>query len=344
MNGTSPLAIIRADASLQIGGGHVMRCLTLADQLNTKGWNIALCGMPETSLVVPALAQSNYAFYPLHTQGNAAELMGYFTHGCELLIIDHYGLDYSFEHTCRSWANRIMVIDDLANRKHDCDFLLDQTLGRAEQDYDEYVPTQCRLLLGTNYALLRPQFAAARETSLQRRQHHASTKRILISYGTADPDNLTARTIEALILLTYKGQVDIVLSARSEHFEVIKIMAKNAPFSINIHSDVKDMAELMSRADIAIGAGGTTSWERCCLGLPSLIIVIADNQKLIADKLQNAGAIEVLGWHEDVDAELIAAAVERLLSNPLSLNHMSIKAAQVCDGAGAHRVVEEIAA
>lgn len=323
-----------------------MRCLALADAMKEIGWHSIFTGRSETPLTAPALAVSGHGWRPLENDSanDPAATMATAPEGCDLLVVDHYDLDATFECQCRPWAKRVMVIDDLANRDYDCDYLLDQTLGRNEGEYRRFVPKNCRLLLGPDHALLRPQFMAARPRSLERRKGKKAAQHILISFGAGDPDNLTTRALDGLSAAQFKGHVDVVLGKGAAHLETVRALAEISDLSVRIHIAVQDMAGLMADADLAIGAGGTTSWERCCLGLPSLIVVIADNQKKIAAELERAGAASMLGWHENVDANIIARKIIQHTFDPGLLAAMSANAAAICDGLGTMRVREALAA
>lgn len=248
--------------------------------------------------------------------------------------------DAAFEASCRRWAHRILVIDDLANRQHDCDFLLDQTLGRQSADYSQLVPARCRVLLGPDFALLRPQFATARGEALARRAEGRAARRLLVSLGATDPANMTGRVISAASGLPL--ELDIVLGAGNEYRESVLESVKRFKMPARIHTDVSDMASLMVQADLAVGAGGTTSWERCCLGLPSLILVLADNQLGIAAALDKAGAAVNLGTVENLSDSKLAEALRNLCSNDRRRIVMSERAAAICDGGGVGRVLRAI--
>ena len=182
-----------------------------------------------------------------------------------------------------------MAIDDLADRAHDCEVLLDQNLGRENGDYAALVPKGCGMLLGPAYALLRSQFGAAREGALERRVNWGEVSRIMVSMGATDPNGVTATVLDGIDRSGVAAAIDVVAPS-----DALRDVEKAAlPLQADVHSDVADMAALMSRADLAIGGAGSTSWERCCLGLPSLLIVTADNQRAIADqlgKLRRGGA------------------------------------------------------
>jgi len=335
-----PAAVFRCDASSRLGSGHAARCLALADALRAAGWACAFASTPETCDTVPALARSGHRVIELAeaTQEPAA-LKAAMPQGCELLVVDHYGRDIAFETACRSWAERILVCDDLADRSHDCDFLLDPTFERVPYDYTSLVPGNCRLLLGPEFALLRVQFLAARAAALRRRTGRDRIERILVSLGGTDPLNVTSKVLRGISLSGIAAQVDVVLGGKADPLEVARALPASNASSITLHIAVDDMADLMSNADLAIGAAGTTSWERCALGLPSLMLVIARNQQQIARSLDGAGAAASLGRDESVSEEELAAQLRAFAANPMRLAAMSKRAAAICDGRGTQRVL-----
>lgn len=326
--------LFRADASTTVGSGHVVRCLVLADTLVKAGWQCRFSSMPETVKTLPVLGRSGI---PVTT---ARDLDLWRNGPVDLLVVDHYGLDANFEASCRTWARRIVVIDDLANRPHDCDVLLDQTLGREEWDYRPLVPEGCRLLLGPSYALLRLQFAAARSASLARRMN-PRLERIMISVGGTDPHDVAAKAVEGIALSGLPVAVDVVLGAK-EPTPALEAATGKLRGPGRLLRNVSNMAAVMADADLAVGAGGVTSWERCCMGLPALVIVTADNQALIATRLTAAGAAVVLGKHFEVTASAVAAAVQRLAGDVDALRRMSEAAAAICDGMGIQRAVAAV--
>lgn len=312
-------AIFRSDASRDIGSGHIYRCLTLADMLAQTGWECAFACTAETVDIVPLLKTKGYETLPPDASAP-----------CDLLVVDHYGLDEKYERSARGWAKRIVVIDDLANRKHECDTLLDMTYGRSAYTYHGLVPDNALLLCGSHYALLRPEFAAYRLESLAHRQKLSSAPRVLVSLGSTNLGNVTGFVLQALADFPLPIAVDVVMGSGAYAYDEVKTLAAQNGFSL--HTDTRDMALLMSTADIAIGAGGTTSWERCTLGLPTLLIELADNQSLIADALDAQGAVINLGKLDDFEFSHLRKSLQALLENPPALKEMSEKAAQICDG------------
>lgn len=322
--------VFRCDASPGIGSGHVMRCLTLAGALREKGGACSFSCTAETALTVPALIEGGYALM------TADEIPP----PTDLLVVDHYGLDAAYETQARKWARHIVVLDDLANRAHDCDILLDQTLGREASEYKDLVPVHCHVMAGAGYALLNPRFAAfrqkAREDRAEKRGH---VRHVLVSLGGTNLHNITGRVLEMLQACPNPPlDIRVVLGGHARHLpevkqEIERINARGKHRAV-LQQDVKDMARAMLESDLAIGAGGTTSWERCCLGLPAILLEIADNQKLVARKLAEAGAVVNLGWHGDVRPQDMLDAIENLARNPEAVMAMSEKAFSICDGLG----------
>lgn len=341
-----PKAVFRADASPEIGVGHVIRCLALAVELERAGWVCAFASRTPTLETVPVLGRSGFGVRLLRgdaePQEEAQSLHHFWPEGVELLVADHYQRHARFEAACRPWAKRILAIDDLADRPHDCDVLLDQTAGRTAKAYAGYVPEGCHLLLGSTFALLRPEFAAQRELALARRASRKSINRILVSFGGGDSQNVTAMALQGIALSGFDMEIDVVVGNIATHLSVVRGQAQSMKQPANIHMDVRDMAYHMAQADLAIGAQGSTAWERCCLGLPALTITMADNQCAIGAALARRGAILDLGSHRDVQAEQIAAALRSLVADPDRLEQMAICAAEVCDGLGAQRVAMQL--
>ena len=254
------------------------------------------------------------------------------------LIVDHYALDKRWEGQMRPFTGKIMVIDDLADRPHDCDLLLDQNLYKGmERRYEGLVPDHCERLLGPRYALLRPEFAAARRTL---RHRDGRVRRILVFFGGSDLSNETAKALEAIRLLNRSDiAVDVVVGASNAKGDMIREICQRMPNTC-FHLQVENMAELMALADLAIGAGGTTTWERCYLGLPTIVLVLADNQREVAEAMSAAGAIRNVGWHADVTSTGLAEALRMAMASPDFLNAMSERCFAIMGGPGAASGVE----
>lgn len=350
----------RTDASLQIGTGHFMRCLTLADGLKQQDASIrfisrelpvhlrdmlAAKGMELVSLDSNASAPSADGLAHAHwletsqAQDAQATIQGLSGLSWDWLVVDHYALDARWEATLRKTARKILVIDDIADRQHDCDLLLDQTYGRNTIDYKSLVPVHTKLLLGADYAMLRPEFAEWRDFSLKRRVN-PELKQLLITMGGIDADNVTGRVLTALkdSALPNDLKITIVMGVAAPWLEQVKQQAGQMLIPTEVKVDATNMAEIMAHSDLAIGASGSTSWERCCLGLPSLMLVLADNQKKIATVLKEKGAAIV------VELDNLRALESSLLTMTKDhLKRLSGSSQQIVDGLGAQRVLDNMA-
>lgn len=317
--------VFRVDASTAIGSGHVMRCLTLAKRYRREGHSV--------SFVMRVLPSNHVSYaegegFPVHSLPYVREekpLTGYLAwltvsqerdaaetaevlRVCgqiDRLVIDHYALDTVWENICRPLVHEIMVIDDLANRRHDCDILLDQNFyENASARYMGLVPDHCRLLLGPQHALLRDEFY-----EIKPRRRDGSLRNILVFYGGSDLTDETTKALCALQSLDLSDtEIHVVVGAGNPQKERVRQFCAGME-NTHCHEQVENMADLMNAADLALGAGGTTTWERLALGLPSIVTAIADNQVEICENCAREELISYLGCAEEVDADDIAHAV-----------------------------------
>lgn len=341
-----PSCLFRFDASTAIGGGHAVRCLALAQAMAQEGWDCRFAYREGTAETVPTLAAIGQPAIRLTGPESAepAALSAALPEGVTLLVVDHYERGRAYERACRGWAQHIAALDDRPTRPHDCDILIDPTLGREAADYRSLVPAGCTLLTGTDYAILRPAFARARKRALERRGTPKPVQRILVSFGMADPENLSGLALAAIAESGLHAAVDVVLGAEALHRAAIEAAHRALPGGGAVHAYVEDMAALMLEADFAIGAAGSSAWERCCLGLPTLHFVLADNQHDIALGLEQRGAAENLGPPDGGAADRLAARIAALGRQPEALAQMGRAAAAVCDGQGSGRLIEAFAA
>lgn len=319
------MAAFRADAGPEIGIGHVMRCLTLAEAMRARGFECALATNEAGLAAVPPARLEGVAIRPAAATPPATDI----------LVVDHYGLGAAFERNARAWTKAVLAIDDLADRAHDCDLLLDTGIGRAPGDYAGLVPAQCALLLGPDFALLRAPFRAARERCLPRERRAA--RRLLVTLGGTDPKGLTLTVLDGIAQAKLGLDIDVVLPARAPGFAAAQ--AKCAAVGARLHANADDLSGLMASADLCIGAGGTTAWERACLGLPTLMVEMAENQRGNIEHLTRAGAARAI---TPVTAGAVARAVAALAADADALAAMSRAAAALCDGRGAERVADAI--
>jgi UDP-2,4-diacetamido-2,4,6-trideoxy-beta-L-altropyranose hydrolase len=338
--------IFRTDSSLEIGSGHIRRCLALATALATKGASCTFIARALPGNTNELVRRAGHTLIELqgiaaNQEADAAESLAAIAplSPAALLVVDHYDLDQTWESRLRSAARRCAVIDDLANRAHDCDALIDVTGGEARAErYALLVPADALLLLGPRYALLRPEFRSARGAAGLRTHVH----RVLISFGAIDAGNHSAAAWRA-VRRACAGDVgiDIVLGGNAPHRATLAT-AIQSHRNTRLHVDAPDMARLMTDADLAIGAGGTTSWERACLGLPAIVTMIADNQR------DNIGVLELAGVARSVlpgsgYEERLVEAITKLQSAPDQLAGMSAAASRLVDGRGAQRLANVLA-
>ncbi|WLD93087.1 UDP-2,4-diacetamido-2,4,6-trideoxy-beta-L-altropyranose hydrolase [Alkalihalobacillus sp. AL-G] len=339
--------LIRTDASVEIGTGHVMRCLTLAKQLVEHGVEVTfLCRDLEGELSdfihrngfdVYLLPKPNIPFsrgiidwYEQNWMKDKEETVSIIKKNslkADLLIVDHYGLDYRWETSLRTCFNSIMAIDDLADRNHNCDLLLDQNFYKNYTNrYDNLVPNHCKLLLGPKNVLLREEFLS---DSIKIKKRTGSIKKILVFFGGSDPTNETLKTLKALVRFS-NLLVDVVVGASNKNkLHIKKFCEKYTNFTYSCQ--VPNMAERINEADLAIGAGGTTTWERCCLGLPTVSIIVAENQSETTRAVSGIGAIVNLGTSGNVSSDFIYNEVDYLLHSPERVNKLSENSLKLID-------------
>ncbi|MDS1140034.1 UDP-2,4-diacetamido-2,4,6-trideoxy-beta-L-altropyranose hydrolase [Pusillimonas sp. SM2304] len=359
--------VFRTDASIQIGTGHVMRCLTLAEALTEAGSKCHFIGrahdgnlfheiqqrgftvtsLPATDIedkyvsdkgVMPSHAAWLGCDWQVDAEQTRMSLNGL---RADWLVLDHYALDLRWERAVCDPCMKLAVIDDLADRAHECDLLVDQNLGRTASDYQGLLPEHSHLLIGPSYGLLRPEFAKMREYSLSRRILSASMNKVLITMGGIDQPNATGEVLKALMScrLPSDCEITVVMGGNAPSLTQVQALARTMPWPTDVLINVKNMAQLMAESDIAIGAAGGTSWERCCLGLPTILVTLAANQQAVGEALATANAAYLLG--DITSIERLPAVLAQLLDNRAFVL-MSEAASKVTDGLGAQRVAQRM--
>jgi UDP-2,4-diacetamido-2,4,6-trideoxy-beta-L-altropyranose hydrolase len=353
----------RTDASNRIGTGHFMRCIALADELKKEGAHIRFLSRSLPTCLRDILRTKEIEYISLENvevddsevddsidelahaswlgisqaQDSQVTIKALSDQACDWLIVDHYALDVRWEKALRPIVKHIMVIDDLSDRHHDCDVLLDQNYYvDMETRYTSKVPAHCKLLLGTSYALLREEFRFLRE---QVKLRNGEVKKVLVFFGGVDEDNYTLSAIKSLSEIDIGLQVDVVIGGHHPFKELIQNSCSKYGFIC--HVQTPSMAELMLKADLAIGAGGIAMWERCCLGLPTISFCSAENQrKQIADAAEK-GLIYSPPLSKDL-IESIRLHIQALFSNPPLIRFLSHSGMKFVDGKGALRVTSWI--
>lgn len=356
----------RVDASLEMGTGHLIRCLTLAHQLDQAGWNCQFISRDLPGNLIAKVQDAGFTVFTLPPPQHAPQPAADDTpHAAWLgvsqtadaaethpilkamepawLVVDHYALDHRWERSVLPKDTRLFVIDDLADRPHDADVLLDQNYGRQQSDYARLVPSDCTLLIGPTYALLRPEFAARRAESLKRRQT-GKLENLLVAMGGVDRENVTKAVLKSLEKSARKQiSVTVVLGAKAPWVDDVTAYAAGMGIPTKVVRDVADIASLMIDADVAIGGAGTSTWERCCLGLPTIIVTMAENQQNAALALKSAGASIDLGTLQTCDFDRDIPESLKKLSTPANLLKMSRNCAKLVDGQGTSRCIEHFA-
>lgn len=353
--------LFRADASVQIGTGHVMRCLTLADALGARGASCHFLCRPHPGHLIALIAARGHrvselpplpagaAIPPLpahaawlgtdaaHDAADCLAVLGGAA-PADWLVVDHYALERDWQQRLRPAAQRLLVLDDLADRAHDCDLLLDPGIGRGPADYAGLIPRHARLLAGPEHALLRPEFAAHRAESLARRTRPA-LRRLLVTLGGVDKDNVTCRVLEALdhSALPAECAITVVMGPHAPWLTEVQARAARMRRPGRVLTGVSDMARLMCDSDLAIGAAGSTAWERCCLGLPTIQVVLAENQIGVAAALAATGGAVTAPTPEAI-ATLLGDWLARGRLAP-TLRRIGAAAAAITTGAGLQHVL-----
>ena len=342
-----------------------MRCLTLAEALRDRGADCRFICRDFAGNFFDRIRQSGFEVFSLPAEDRVdindlppeqkalahgywlgvdyvtdaaqtiAALQGY---RYDWLIIDHYALDRQWEAKLRPYCERIMVIDDLADRLHDCDLLLDQNLiANHDRRYGYLVPTNCARLLGPAYALLQSSYGVLHPRTPPRL---GSVQRILVSFGGSDRQNVTSRVLSAFLALDCLDiALDVVVNPSSPF--LAELRGKVAMYDkVTLHEGLPDLSELMVRADLAIGAGGATSWERISLGLPTMVVTLAENQKPIAEALERQGLVRWLGDESLVTESIISAELSNLISDHGWRQHCSSRCLALLDGRGTARVAD----
>jgi len=346
--------LIRADASPTIGSGHIARCLTLARVLRGQGSHVAfacrqlpghrleaLSGEGFETFALPDLytaedpQQAIESMLPWQADIDALGLLLAGHAEFDWIIVDHYGLDHHWQTAARRWAHRIAAVDDLATRRYSVDLLLNQNLSGLSENYTPLLPEGCRTLLGPGYAMLREEF------NCPAIEIKPTARRVLVNFGGFDAAMQTHHAMLALADFS-ELQVDFVAGADNPAWAQMQALAETRP-NWRLHSFVTDFYQRMSEADLFIGAGGGTSWERAALGLPTICIAVSNNQQVNGEVMAAAGAHVFMGAREQVSVEQLRDAVGFVVGNHFLRQSLAERSRQLVDGRGAERVAAALA-
>lgn len=333
----SPRAVIRASASAKTGAGHVIRMGALARALMDQGWHVAFVSAPSTPAVIGGAFVADGMSLVAETDAGPAEAaaVGRAAGKVDLCVVDDYRLGADFERACRDWAKHVLSVSDLPDRPRGGDFLLDPSGGRDAGAYAGLIAPDCKVFAGPAYALLRPAFAVGAAQA-----SGPAIDAVFVSMGATDPDNLTGEVVLALRETLPDAEVHVVLSGAAPHVAEIQRLA-DRDGKVVLHIDANDVAGIMAGTQFAVGTGGIGLWERCALGLPSITVVVADNQRANALYAEQAGATIRLdagaGLGEAIGREVLALA-----GDPDRRTAMAAAGRGVCDGRGADRLAGEL--
>lgn len=325
--------LIRADASNLIGIGHVMRCLTLARQLIARGATVSFACRELPGNQLARIAEAGHGVFALPAQGDELAALDALLPGplCfDGIIVDHYGLDARWESAARRWTRRIMAIDDLADRSHACDLLLDQNYTASVAAYRALVPEACEILVGPRYALLGEAFRQPRAPGAE------ASRRVLVNFGGFDQAGMSLKTLQALEGID-DVQVQCIAGQATPDFAALQALVAGRP-GWELQTFVHDLPQRMANAALFVGAGGGTTWERAAMGLPSLCVSVADNQVGNAEALARDGFHRYLGPAPQVTVAGLRLAMAGLLDDAGLRQQFAARGQCLVDGLGAQRV------
>ena len=334
--------IIRTDGSVSLGGGHVIRSEALAVAMQSRGWTCKFAAKSATLDIFPHLVR-DYDCLRLDCAADDEPIVLRESHPAQasLLVVDHPERGRAFEAACRGWAARVLSIDG-SLRSHDCDLLVDPLPDRNSADYNALVPPTSVLLLGPQYAPLRSSFADLREASLTRRAGLRPVERIVVVCGATDAANQAVSLLRALDDSSLPASVQVVVPAGPHRRDDVEKFASRSRVSVDVRDWVPNPAALFAESDLALVCGGSVCWELCALGVPTIVVAIAANQRFVANALHRHGAALVGSRCDAVDSAQVTSAVDRLVNDALLRRNISRAAARLCDGRGADRVARAV--
>lgn len=335
--------IFRVDGYSNIGIGHLMRCVALADGLSRKGFRIIFCIKPIDRILIDEILKSNFTISEIPVGLTLEEDAEWVISEIEkykarIVVLDGYHFDNNYFYSIKQKTFFLVCIDDLAENFQYSDLIINQNIYAIEAMYSTNIFKPARLLLGPKYALLRLEFKELHDSA----RTFKKVSNILITFGGSDSENQTLKTLKALEGIKGNFNIAVVLGVSNHNVNSISDYVSLSKKNIKIINNSKDMHNLMLKADIAISGGGVTTWELCCLGLPMLQIILASNQEEIVNELERKGASVKLGWYKDVFENDIRVAILDLIGDVDRRRAMSCCSRSIVDGKGVERVAEDI--
>lgn len=348
----------RVDSSAMIGSGHLFRCLTLAQELRNSGHIVrfltkdmptglhrligengfALSLLPPPKFTEKPFFHENYSeWLGVEQEVDAHDTLSAFEGLTpDWLIVDHYGVDLKWEKIVKPHVRRLMVIDDLANRQHCCDLIVDQNFSEMQNRYKNLVNDSAYFAMGPHFAMINSEYRKLRST----KKRDGAVNRILVFLGGSDPHNVTETVLDLLLEPAFSAiNLDLVIGLNHKKFSQISLKARERPLT-TVYSNLPNLAELMLTADLAIGGGGVTTWERICMCLPSIVVILSENQKFSCEALASSGYIISAGPSALIKPQELRGLIEKCVNSPELMTSISNRAAHLVDGRGTLRITE----
>ena len=335
--------VVRADAGPEVGGGHVMRTLALAAVLVSKNWKVRYAMRFGAETVETKLRAENIDLIrlPQHAATDAAGFKAMFPGGADLILLDHYGIDIEFERNLAGWSGMLAAIDDgPGRRRHDVDLLIDFSPGITESAWRKFVVAKATILAGTRYALIRPEIICQRKGRAAPSHANNDVRRVFISFGASDSRNATELALRCTRQALPNSEIDIFMGLGSVHADRIAELSKKC--GARLHLDSPEYPKVLGSTDLAIGAGGVSALERAYLGIPSIVVTTAENQRHSVEALSAAGAVISAGDISTVNEKALASQIKTLAGDPALRAVMSTAGTALIDGNGTNRVVDHI--
>ena len=342
---------IRVDSGNIIGFGHAMRCLTIANQMKKHNYNVSIISSKEKNNLDQLFIKNGYKIYHVNNKKidlrkihekydleQTKKILKNINKKIDLLLVDHYSLGFNWEKSLRRLVEKIVVIDDLNNRKHDCDLIVDQGLHHnMKKAYRHLVTNNCKILLGPKYAILRPEFHQIRE---KLPNQNKKIERIIISFGGSDPNGDTIKALDGIMKIKNREfRIDVIVGKSNLKYKKIMRMCEKM-IKTRCFYNVKKIASVMSKCDLAIGSGGSTTWERCCLGIPSIVCIASQDQNEATNILYSKKCIINLGQSKKIMPSDFANAIENMTYE--KRRKMRGECLKLVDGNGTKRIIQKI--
>lgn len=339
--------VFRVDSSGSIGAGHLIRCLALAQELQYRDIETFFISQNNLLPLREYLLSSGHKIFDIPQsiplkfdwKRDSEETLEILKDlAADILIVDHYQLDKKWQESVKESINKLVVIDDKPGRKLFCDILIDQNLGRKPDHYLPFIEGDPKLLLGTKFVLIREEFRLNKERAFKRRKKFEGIKSILLTFGGSESSSSYLNIIKVLSEIKLKNIFEVKLAPGFElqQDKYSKDFLKSKKLKIRVLDNPLNIYESMVTSDLCIGYAGSSSWERCILGLPALLKVKSDNQLFIAENLEKLGAAKI--WKEEYELKKLVQKMDEK-ENWVKVVDASLK---ICDGKGTHRVADAI--